>query len=515
MRDRLALAFRASFALVTIALPLLLATSCARPAACQRNSDCDRAYCFEGECRRDCIDAERDCPAGWVCNVNAQCVPLDQVPPGKADAGAGEDAGGTGGFGGVGGADGGDDVDADIDAGDEDVWVEDGGDDPEFDGGGGSGGVTGDGGSGGRGGRDGGDDLDGGDDDAGNDDAGGGFDGGDEPDGGTVAPTLGLLDLCTSDEECEGDFLCRPMWVGGPRRCTKSCTNNAQCMTGTRCETVGGERICVQSDIGKACNSHSDCHGSCLASRYCTSQCTSGADCPNGYGCTWLGGTKMCVKVAVFCGDPPHQCPGATSACDAGMLVSGCTIPCSSDSDCPQRAAGLPPWKCNQNDFYCDRPGDVVGPQPGGERAQYLCARVDNQLQFVNACSDGLHMDFANWTVPSTPSGACPPNETIPGVSGDSCVDSCRYQGGCPFGFSCVAATKLNANTWRSGLCIPFGGGEVGDHCTRNIDCAFGLCNTTTNKCTRDCSADGICPRGTTCVATGDFVEGIPYKICQ
>lgn len=465
-------------------------TGCARAAACQRNSDCDNAYCFEGECKRDCIDETRDCPANHACNVNAQCVPIYEGGGPGIDAGSGGTAGMDA------GADVSVDAEPDVieDAGD----IEDANDDASID----DGGNGGFGGSGGRGGS-------GGVDDGG---AAGAAGGGIEP------GSLGLLDLCSDDKECQSSLLCRPMYVGGPHRCTKACTASAQCMMGTRCEPIDGERYCAQSDIGRWCANDNDCNSRCMTLRqYCTSECSSGADCPNGFGCTGVGdpAVRMCVKLAVYCGDSPSVCAGGAGACDKGMLVSGCSIRCNNDSDCPQRASGMPPWRCSTYDGFCDRPGDVAGPLAGGEHAEYLCANVGGSLRVVNACSDGLNIDFDKWVVPNPPAVNCQSGRTKPGVAGDSCVDSCRYQGACPFGFGCAATTKLNSSASRSGLCIPSGFGEVGDFCTKHTDCAFSLCDSSANKCSRDCSADGVCPSGSSCVATGDFVEGIPFKRCE
>ena len=521
MLHRLSPAFRASLALVTVAGALLFVTSCARPAACQRNSDCDRAYCFEGECKRDCLDDERDCPEGWVCNVNAQCVPLNEGPIGWPDASAPDDAGDDGGMGGAGGAGGSDDLDAGTDSGDG-SFEDDGG----TGGFGGSGGFEDDGGSGGtggRGGRDGGDDdPDAGDDGGVDEDGGTGEDDGGIIDDGGVEPPrpLGLLDLCSDDAECEGDFMCRPMWVNGPKRCTRSCTTSAQCMTGTRCETVGGERYCAQTDIGKACSTNDDCNSRCMTLRgYCTSQCNTGADCPNGYGCTAVGDppVRMCVKVSIYCGDNPSVCAGGSPACEHDDIpISSCTIPCNSSTDCPQRATALgDTWKCmkqpNWTTGYCMRPADVYGPIPGGGHTEYLCAPGTTMV--VNACNDGINTDVDAWYTPSPPPVNCNAAYTKPGVAGDTCVDSCRYQGACAFGFSCAAISEVSGQ--RLGLCLPTGGGEVGDPCTKHRDCAFGYCNLDTGTCSRDCSADGICPSGSTCTPTGAFIEGIQFKRCE
>jgi hypothetical protein len=94
----------------------------------------------------------------------------------------------------------------------------------------------------------------------------------------------------------------------------------------------------------------------------------------------------------------------------------------------------------------------------------------------------------------------------------DTCVDSCRFQGGCPYGSACVALGNIAGG--RVGLCLLTGTGEVGTACAHDYDCVFGYCVNGT--CSRDCSADGVCPGGTTCTAGGGpAVEGLPFRRCQ
>jgi hypothetical protein len=103
---------------------------------------------------------------------------------------------------------------------------------------------------------------------------------------------------------------------------------------------------------------------------------------------------------------------------------------------------------------------------------------------------------------------------TTPGIPTDSCVDSCRYQGGCPFGFACTAVGNLAGA--RIGLCLPTGPGEVGAPCAHDGDCVFGYCPSALLKCSRDCTADGVCPTGSTCTpAGGPAVEGQPFRRCE
>src|SRR5580704_12247584 len=61
--------------LAALGLAVLSAPSgCAQATPCQFNSDCAVGYCSNGACKQDCVDSARDCPPGYTCDVNAQCV---------------------------------------------------------------------------------------------------------------------------------------------------------------------------------------------------------------------------------------------------------------------------------------------------------------------------------------------------------------------------------------------------------------------------------------------------------
>jgi len=131
----------------------------------------------------------------------------------------------------------------------------------------------------------------------------------------------------------------------------------------------------------------------------------------------------------------------------------------------------------------------------------------------VNLCNDAQHMDFQAFTIPAPPAVNCGSPVTFDGAPGDACVDSCRYQGACAFGFGCTAVGNVGGA--RIGLCMPVGFGEVGAACASDTQCAFAYCNQ--GKCSRDCTADGVCPGGSTCTAAGGQapnVEGVPFRRC-
>lgn len=320
------------------------------------------------------------------------------------------------------------------------------------------------------------------------------------------AATKGELDPCASDAECKTGLICRSLYRGGPTRCTPTCAQTCS-RAAARCLTLGSDTYCADSDVGRTCSASTDCNYGCLTpGSYCTMTCTSGADCPNGFGCATVGNNgKLCVRAEEYCGGT-NNC---TLDCDPNGLVTSCTLPCSSDSDCPQRASVLAKWTCNGT---CQRPSDVFGPIGQGQGASYAC---NLQSQEVNLCNDAQHIDFTQFTIPSPPALTCPSANVVDGAQGDDCVDTCHFAGGCAFGYECTGIGDI-ANA-RVGLCLPAHGTvEVGGSCTTDASCAFGYCSS--GKCSRDCSADGLCPTGSTCTAVGGTyptVEGIAFKRCQ
>ncbi len=448
---------RARFAAFAIALVGVLVaaaagvtpTGCAGQPACERNSDCINAYCADGECLQDCVDAALDCPKGYVCNAIAQCEYGGGTGPGGAGSGGGATSTGD-----------------TTTTGTETTS--------------GSTGTTTTSSS--------------------------------TTSSSTGGGALQELDLCGNDGDCGAPLVCRTMVPGGAKRCTRSCSSDAQCMAGTRCIDPGGGAVCLGNDVGRTCNAASACNFGCLTGpKYCTASCASGSDCPNGYGCMDVGSpaVKVCVRAEAYCDQGDTSACIAPAACDLSpnMILGGCTLACSSAADCPRRAAGLAPWSC---DGLCRRPADVYGPLEGGYTpAQYYC---DAQLNVVNLCNDAQHINFAQFSIPAPPPVDCASGVTTDGSPGDACLDSCRYQGGCAFGFACSAVGQVNGQ--RIGLCLPAGGGEVGANCNVDGQCAFGYCNN--GKCSRDCTHDGVCPTGSTCIAAGGpAVEGAPFKRCE
>ncbi|MSP25853.1 MAG: hypothetical protein EXR75_11975 [Myxococcales bacterium] len=321
----------------------------------------------------------------------------------------------------------------------------------------------------------------------------------------------GELATCGGDGDCGAEFACRETTVGGAKRCIRACSSTAECPAGARCIDRGG-KYCFGGDVGRYCTSPAVCNFACLlGQKYCTDACATGADCPNGFGCMPVGSppVKVCVKAAAYCeGGSAADCI-APAACDLSpnLIIGGCTLSCDSASDCPRRAAPLPAWSC---DGLCRRPAGVYGSLPGGYTpVEYHC---DANLQPVALCNDAQHIDFDKFIVPQLPAVDCNSNQTTPGIAGDACVDSCRYQGGCGYGYGCVGVGGVGSE--RIGLCLPSGAGEPGATCAKHRDCAFAYCQS--GKCSRDCTVDGLCTGGLACVnVAGPAVEGKSFRRCE
>ncbi len=456
---------------------VLSPAGCAGGVACQLNSDCPFGYCQSGTCQKNCVDASRDCPTGYICDQNAQCV-----PPGGTGGSASSSTASVTGTGGAG---------------------------PSSSTGSGAGPTS--------------------SSSAGPSSSSGAGAATSSSSSSTTTTTSSTaasssgatmnkheLDLCTSDGDCASPLVCRAMTPGGAQRCTHACTSDAGCTTvGTRCNLSA--LYCADDDTGRACTVATTCNFGCLTSQqYCTNNCTTGADCPNGYGCMVVSNQRICVKAEAPCDATDASACIAPAACDtsAQMVVSGCTLVCASASDCPQRAAGFAPWSCDTGGI-CRRPPDVFGPlQNGATPAQYACDPNEADA-VVNVCNDDQHIDYQAFDFPMAPVVSCTATMTTAGIATDSCVDSCRYQGSLPRSGSHVVGVG-SVGSSRIGLCLPTGGGEVGASCTHDSDCVFGYCPSALGKCSRDCTGDGVCPGGTTCTAAGGPpVEGAPFRRCQ
>jgi hypothetical protein len=290
--------------------------------------------------------------------------------------------------------------------------------------------------------------------------------------------TKGYLTACASNAECASG-VCTP---SAPRFCTKTCAVHGECAHGQIC--AGG--VCRVEDTGTPCTTGSGCLQYCggiVGASFCTHACSTATDCPAGYACTPDGtGLKICVDIERPCTDA-NQCPSGLGFCGAGGL--GCTAKCTSAADCPQRIVGLPPYTCESvgGQSVCKAPSDVLGSSVMGS----TCPATG-----TNTCR----------------SGACDTSTSPP-----TCVQRCSARGGCAVSWGCYPVEDPSTKT-ADLICSPAGSVWLGQTCARGRDCQSGICQSP-GYCTRMC-ADGFCPDGMTCGATGlTATDGTPVKLCN
>ena len=289
-------------------------------------------------------------------------------------------------------------------------------------------------------------------------------------------------------------------------------------MTDTLCVQTSGQRICVAEDTGAPCGLGAPCNYACLAGvSYCTNQCVTGADSPErvrvakGVG---MPPVRVCVKAEAPCSATNTSACIAATACDtsSSLVVSGCTLACSTGSDCPQRAAAFAPWICDATGI-CRRPPDVYGPLPNGARpAQYAC---DGSGQVVNVCNDAQHIDYEALDVPPAPALSCPSTMTRLGHRDRLVRGLVHLPGRLHLRPRCVALGSVNGT--RIGLCMPAGQGQVGSPCALGEECSSATASASTSKSRRDCTADGVCPadRPPMPGGGGRRVNGQPFMQCE
>lgn len=290
--------------------------------------------------------------------------------------------------------------------------------------------------------------------------------------------TRSYLTACSSDSDC----LSGKCIASSPRFCTKSCASHAECAHGQLC----GGGVCKIDDTGTPCTSGASCVEYCggiVGAAKCTHSCTSGADCPAGYACTTDGsGAKFCVDIERPCTDAT-QCQTGLGFCTSGGL--GCTAKCTTAADCPVRLVGLPAYTCEarSGQNVCIPPSDVLGSAGLGA----TCSATGTNLCRSAAC-DG---------------STAPP----------SCAQRCTLRGGCPTSWGCYPLEDPGPPASTMLVCSPAGSLWLGATCTRGRDCISGICQSP-GYCTKQC-ADGYCPDGMTCVASGlTATDGTAVKLC-
>jgi hypothetical protein len=124
---------------------------------------------------------------------------------------------------------------------------------------------------------------------------------------------------CTTDADCTGGDICRPLSGNSGAVCAAAtaCNDPYDCAIGSDLTWQCSNHQCIPP----ACTKDSDCRGYVCNDSLCATSCTSSAQCAPNYACA--GGT---CQVAPCTTD---------SACGAYRCQkSSCAVSCSSDADC-------------------------------------------------------------------------------------------------------------------------------------------------------------------------------------
>ncbi|MDF1566058.1 MAG: hypothetical protein P1V51_23695 [Deltaproteobacteria bacterium] len=239
--------------------------------------------------------------------------------------------------------------------------------------------------------------------------------------------------------------------------------------TGQLC-TVDGHAIDPNGEVGSQCQNDRDCTtGYCQTSTvsgwpsgYCTTWCTTTSQCGTGSHCAFRSGGRgicvencsgtTCARTGYICtdadGDSQQECvPGGTGT---GQVGDACT----SVANC---AGGA---------------GAICIADPAGGPGGYCTTGCGSGKP---ACPAGTHCGFD--------------------AGASVCVVDCATSANCRAGYLCSDWDGDGSNE-----CSP--GGNIGDPCTADTECAFGNCLTGTHPggyCSLGCTTSNDCPPGSVC----------------
>lgn len=283
---------------------------------------------------------------------------------------------------------------------------------------------------------------------------------------GSVCEELGdqavyCVDGCCSNNDCRDGFRCarRPELdiyldlgvCSSPGVCVLSCTSDAACEVGNRCDLASGAcvpKVGADKGVGSPCAKNEDCNsGTCLASfpgGYCTSPCgTQFQGCEPGSDCFSVGdGSSSCMALCQGDGDcrAGYRCNEIASGGEQGKVLAWCQPRC-------EMAGCAEGQSCNGATGQCV--DGVASPGPVGA----FCAKAAD-------CASG-QCDAAQ------PNGYC--TSACGGCAGpcvgNQCRAACASEGQCRFGYVC-----------DDGACLPA--------CRADTDCGNDeVCDTGSGRC--------------------------------
>jgi hypothetical protein len=260
------------------------------------------------------------------------------------------------------------------------------------------------------------------------------------------------------------------------------CSTNADCTPPEVCvyDTSTGEGTCGDApgdgETGDMCTSGADCQSGLCINGLCADPCAGEEDCPAGYTCQSTdvdldGGGSATIDVCV---------PEVT--------------PCSANNDCSSPDICVVDRSGNDVSLTCDAPvgGGMLGDDctADADCASNLClaGTCTEPCETANDCAmDGSYLCESE-TIMTDGGGTADVTVCNPRPA-----DTCISDGDCGGTDRCIANKTATDIEFRCGA-PNAGGGETGDDCTDDSDCAQNLCVDGT--CQGPCAEVGDCSTG-------------------
>lgn len=257
-----------------------------------------------------------------------------------------------------------------------------------------------------------------------------------------------------------------------------SCASNADCTPPAVCvfDSASGALACGTGDgagaTGDACMDGSECASGICLNGACADPCAEEADCPAGY-----------------------TCRATDLPTDSGSVTIDVCVPelspCLSDNDCS-----------NEEVCTVDRQTDLVlgCDDPVGDGTVGESCSDDAECQ-SNLCLNGTCSAPCEAPNDCNDAGSTCEGTTVTTGNGDADLNACvpRQEGTCLSDADCAGGQRCVAQKTATDLIFTCGqgnagGGETGDNCGNDADCAQNLCDGGT--CIGPCQSTGDCAAG-------------------
>ena len=294
----------------------------------------------------------------------------------------------------------------------------------------------------------------------------------------------GFCEQCNTDQECGTNNHCLADSSLGASFCTKACSQQTDCPSGTVCTALDANDSQCLPAPGSDCKTFTGCVPDALSS------CNSNADCAD------ANDDQVCDSGSGLCRARVQACPLGT-VCDPSVKV--CVNSCSVDRDCSSDGSLAcvnhicVPLSVCQSDTDC--PTDKVCNVPPGQ-------------------SGGTCVPFCHADTDCAVGEVCQPVIEADGSSRQACLSGCLDNSGCPGNSLCEDS---NGNPFvpsgtALGQCLTtFNGGaacQTTDACTS--------CQVCTNNTCASATAQGYCHSCDPAAGGADCVTatGLASSVC-